>query len=282
MPTNRYIKCSHCNQVIAVESEYMILCPNCHKKLDNSFHQWQNSHPMGTFTDYLSEVCVSQQAIQGLGQQRRITRSVGRTRALRRGVMAIALAVIATIIGAAGYFFYNKIQSGRSIRTIVDSGWKINYYPDLEVSLKFPSVLGQVTQVLADSIVVDSTQKILSSAVRQWVKPGVTSVTAMRIDYAPNFGVNRQAATEQILQSLIQENELRGFVFVPSDYSMPGVETRMFTGSYLIKAEAYEFRAVMAIRGDRVWYFMVAYLRSMPEGTLLAEKFFKGILLETT
>ena len=36
----------------------------------------------------------------------------------------------------------------------------------------------------------------------------------------------------------------------------------------------------MAQYGHTVWYFMVAYPRSKPEGLLVAERFFKGILID--
>lgn len=276
-----YIKCSKCGQLITVKSEFMVLCPSCNKKLDNSFREWQSKNPNKPFTTYLSEVCVNELAIKGVDQQKRITKKIGITRNLKRMSVALIVALIAVVAAVGGYWFYQESQKGASIKAIMDDTWKINYYQDLGVTLKFPFALNEVSQMSdTASMVVDSTQTMLSFVSRTWSREGVTSVSASRIEYAPAFGVNREAATSQILQSIIQNNEMKGFETVPSDYSMgPGVKARMFSGGYLIKAQAYQFRAIMVIKDDTVWYFMVSYFRSMPEGTLLADKFFKGILI---
>ena len=68
--------------------------------------------------------------------------------------------------------------------------------------------------------------------------------------------------------------------FFRNDYSIPNIEARSLSGSYLLGVEAFEFRALMAQYGHTVWYFMVAYPRSKPEGLLVAERFFKGILID--
>ena len=84
----------------------------------------------------------------------------------------------------------------------------------------------------------------------------------------------------QILLDMLQENGLQGFEFYRNDYSVPNVRARSLSGSYLLGVEAFEFRALMAQYGHTVWYFMVAYPRSKPEGLLVAERFFQGILID--
>ena len=79
---------------------------------------------------------------------------------------------------------------------------------------------------------------------------------------------------------MLHENGLQGFDFYRNDYSIPNIDARSLSGSYLLGVEAFEFRALMAQYGHTVWYFMVAYPRSKPEGLLVAERFFKGILID--
>lgn len=275
-----YIKCSKCSELITVKSEFMVLCPHCNKKLDNSFREWAHKKPNATYEQYLSEVCISSSAIGGLDEQRRITKKIGISRNFKRLSLALAIAVAVVALSVCGIYLYKDSQKGASINAIMDDNWKINYYEDLGVTVKFPFVLESQGTVVDSVVVADSTQTIIGSVSRSWSRKDVTAVSATRVNFAPAYGVNREAATQQILQSIVQDNNMQAFEFVPSDYSMgQGGTARMFSGSYLIGIEPYEFRAIMIVRGDSVWYFMVAYLRSMPEGTLLAEKFFKGILL---
>lgn len=276
-----YIKCSHCKELISVKSEYMMLCPHCQKKLDNSYREWSKKNIGATFEQYLAQECVSQTAISGLDDQRKISRKIGISRNVKRLAAATAIALVVIAAGIWGIIAYKDSQKGASINAILNDTWKIRYYEELGATVKFPFELTEQANVADSSLTLsDSTQTIVGYTSRSWSRVGVTAVVASRVDFAPAFGTNREGATQQILQSIVNNNEMKGFEFVPSDYTMsPGVKARMFSGSYLIKAEAYQFRAVMIVRGDKVWYFMVAYLRSMPEGTLLAEKFFKGILI---
>lgn len=280
MDTKHYIKCNKCNSLVAVKSEFMVLCPVCNKKLNNSYRAWLVKNRGRSYAEYLSTVCVSDQAIQGLGEQHRITRIVGRQRALGRSMIALVLGLVIVAAAIWGTYIYKESQRGASINSIINDTWKIAQYADLGVTVKFPFVL-QLAQINVDSIgSSDTTQVIEQMTVRNWIKPDVTNVTAMRIIYKNDFTANRDIATQQILQSIVQNNAMQGFEYIPSDYSMANsFDARMFSGSYLVGAQAYQFRAVMAVRRNTVWYFMVAYYRSMPEGTLLAEKFFRSIIL---
>lgn len=277
-----YIKCSKCSELITVKSEFMVLCPHCNKKLDNSYREWSARHDGATYEHYLSQVCVSETAISGLDEQRRLTRRIGISRNFKRFGIALLISLVSVVAVVWGYYIYKDSQKGASINAIMEDNWKINYYEDMGVTFKFPFLLTEVPQAVDSATVVsdDTTQVIHRFLSRTWSRADVAAINVSRIEYVPAFGVNREAATQQILQSMVSSNDMKALEFVPSDYSMgQGIKARMFSGSYLIKAEAYQFRAVMVLQGDTVWYFMVAYPRSMPEGTLLAEKFFKSIIL---
>lgn len=280
MQKRYYIKCDRCQSLVEIKSQYMVMCPHCKRKMNNSFTEWQHKNPQGEYRDYLQGVCVSSDAIKGVGEQRRITRLLGRKRSFKWLSVALAVAVLVTALSITGYYLYERAARGASIKSLLAEGWKLDFYEDLSVTLKFPYQLEAASAVAVDSAGTDSTQVVISSVVRRWSRPDVANVSALKIDYKPDFGVDRQAATEQILMAVVSENNIQGFRYVPSDYSMGnGIKARMLSGSYLIDIKAYEFRAVMAIRDNTVWYFMVSYLREMPEGTLLAEKFFNGILI---
>lgn len=284
-----YIKCSQCGDLVEVKSEYMVFCPSCRRKLENSYVAWRGRHPEGDFAAYLSEVSVSETALEGLSEQRRIGRAIGRGRVLRRVAVAVGIAVAATVLGMAGYWAWSRYGASSSIRGLLDRAWQIAYYEDLGATLKFPFPLEPEGAFSADSLqrendrlAGDSLQRqvVVGAVSRRWVEPETVSVTACRIDYQPDFGVDRDIATRQILLSMLQENGLQGFEFYRNDYSVPNLRARSLSGSYLLGVEAFEFRALMAQEGHTVWYFMVAYRRSEPEGLLVAERFFRGILLD--
>lgn len=284
MAAKYFIKCNHCSELTEIHSQYMTFCPHCQAKMDNSFALWSAREAAAgrecSFADYLSQVCVSGAAIEGVREQRRIGRLMGRGRSARRWVLSLVVAIVVVALGVLGYIAISRYMSARSIKAIMEQTWRINYYKDMGVTLKFPYNLNLTPVIEADSAASDSVQVVLSSVTRSWSEPKVLMVNVMRIDYEPDFGVNRDVATRQILMSMLQNNELQAFEFFQNDYSMPGLEARMLSGSYLIGIDPFEFRALMVQRESTVWYFMVAYPRADPEGLLVADRLFKGILIE--
>lgn len=284
-----YIKCSHCGKLVEIKSQYMVFCPVCKKKMDNSYAEWSKRNPGHSYEEYLSEQAVSDTALEGVRQQRKIGRAIMRGKAAKRAVIALGIAILATVIGFGGYWAWTRYNRSASINALLNKAWQIGYYDDLGATLKFPFPLEAETGFSADSLqrendrlTADTLQRqiVLNAVSRQWNEPGVISVTASRIDYQPDFGVDRDMATRHILLNMLQENDLQGFEFYRNDYSIPNVQARSLSGSYLLGPEAFEFRALMAQHGHTVWYFMVAYPRSKPEGLLVAERFFKGILID--
>ena len=284
-----YIKCSHCGKLVEIKSQYMVFCPACNKKMDNSYAEWSKRNPGQSYEKYLSELAVSDTALEGVREQRKIGRAIVRGKAAKRAVIALGIAVLLTVLGFGGYWAWARYNRSASINALLNKAWQISYYDDLGATLKFPFPLEAETGFSADSlqrendrITADTVQRqvVLGAMSRQWSEPGVISVTASRIDYQPDFGVDRDIATRQILLNMLQENNLQGFEFYRNDYSTPNIQARSLSGSYLLGPEAFEFRALMAQYGHTVWYFMVAYPRSKPEGLLVAERFFKGILID--
>ncbi|MEG1664601.1 MAG: hypothetical protein RR066_00750 [Mucinivorans sp.] len=275
MENKYYIKCNHCGRLVQLKSQYMVLCPECRHKMDNSYEAYRTKNPKASYQEYLSEVCVNSLAMGGLSEQRRITRRSGRSLNIKRLLLALTLAVVAMGLVLSSMWLLRGVGDAASIKSIMADNWRLNYYEDIHATLKFPFML----ESSGDSLATDSSMKVERINSRRWSKESVASITALCIDYVPDFGVDRTKGTEQVLQSIVSGNVLQGFQCIPSDYKIGTTDARMFSGSYLIETQAYEFRAVMVVSGDRLWYFMVAYLRSEPEGTLLAEKFFRGIVL---
>lgn len=277
MKGHYYIKCSNCGELVELKSEYMVLCSKCNHKLDNSFSVWKSKNPQGGFDKYLDEVCVNELAITGVNQQRRITKKIKRGNIVKRLTIAGIVAVVLFLLIGSGLWLMRDYKSS-SIDEILRSGWRLNYYDDLKSSVQFPEVLALVVDTTF--VEIDTSTMVEKLVARQWVKPQVCNITAMRMEYQDDAGIDREKATSQILQSLIADNQMQAFQYIPSDYNLGQSKARMMTGSYLTGTQLNEFRAVMVIKREELWYFMVAYPAENPEGTILADKFFKTIQLQ--
>ena len=260
--------------MVALKSEFMVLCPNCDRKMPNSFTEYKRQNPSATFEQYLAKFSVSSVAAEGLKQQRRVGRGIKKRRTLVRILVALA---IATIISGVGVFAYRMVSVSDNyvVESTLSAKWKMNYYDDLGVTINFPHVLS--AQVDTTFLQVDTANNIKHIVARGWTKKQVCAVTAIKVDYENSTANERQRSTDVILGMLVNDNQMQAMQYTPSDYLLGDVKARMLSGSYLIETRMHEFRAVMVTKGERVWYFMVAYLEATPEGTLLAEKLFKSI-----
>lgn len=267
------IKCPKCGQMVET-SEYTMLCQSCGKKLENSFRECQKRDPELTYRDYLDRYCVNELAVGGMSEQRRISRNAKLRKGASRTAVTVLLVIVASVAVLAGIWILSPLFTGHSIKRIVDETWRNEYYEDLSCNIKFSHTLS-----LQPAEIADSTLGIREYVSRSWKEDGVCLVNALKIDYMADSSANIDRATETILQSMVQSNGMQGFSYVPGDYRLQGSSARMFSGSYLVSVDMFEFRAVMVVRENIVWYFMVAYPSSLPEGTILADKLFDGIQL---
>lgn len=73
-----HIKCDRCGKLVEIHSAYMVFCPACRRKMGNSYSEWSKRHPEADFEAYVSEMAVSDTAIRGAREQRRIGRAIVR------------------------------------------------------------------------------------------------------------------------------------------------------------------------------------------------------------
>ncbi len=269
-----YIKCDNCSNLVELHSQYMIFCPSCGAKMGNSFSAWKTANPDGSFEQYLTQFAVSGAAVEGRTEQRKISRSIKRRRTGKRLSIAVSIALVTFLLASVGFWLMRDIRKS-SIDDILGSTWKLNYYEDLGTTIQFPHTL----ELISDTLIAqpDTIVGARHIVARSWKQDEVCNVTVMRVEFSDSLDVDREKATSVILQGIVGENSMEAFQYIPSDYELGTSKARMFSGSYLIATLLHEFRAVLILRNDELWYFMVAYPTSTPEGTILADKFFKTI-----
>ena len=274
MKNNCLIKCGVCGEMVVLKSQFMLLCPSCGRKMPNAFSEFEKENPGASFEQYMAKYCVSASAAEGLKQQRRVGRQIKKRKNLVRILVSLAVAVVIAICGVVGYRIVS-VSDSYVVESTLSAKWKLNYYEDLGVTINFPHVLDLQTDTVF--VQVDTATNIKHIVARSWTKEQVCAVTSIKVDYENTTTDDRQRSTDVILGMLVNDNQMQALQYTPSDYMLGEAKARMLSGSYLIGTKMHEFRAVMVTRDQSVWYFMVAYLESTPEGTLLAEKFFRSI-----
>lgn len=59
-----YLKCKNCGHLNEVQSEYLIFCSSCDKKLDDNYSDWKKRNPDKTLDDFKQLICISKSDIQ--------------------------------------------------------------------------------------------------------------------------------------------------------------------------------------------------------------------------
>lgn len=62
--TMHYLKCESCDYLNEVNTEYLIFCNSCNKKLSRNFTQWSKINYTKSFDDYLKEECIFKNSAQ--------------------------------------------------------------------------------------------------------------------------------------------------------------------------------------------------------------------------
>jgi hypothetical protein len=56
-----YLKCENCGHLNPLQTEYLVFCANCQKKIANNFHDWQKNNSDKTFDDFKNLVALSEE-----------------------------------------------------------------------------------------------------------------------------------------------------------------------------------------------------------------------------
>ncbi len=69
------IKCTKCNTLVEVKTEFLMLCPKCKSKLENNYQEWgQKIENKGkNFQVYLKEICISSEELEEQQRHERLS-----------------------------------------------------------------------------------------------------------------------------------------------------------------------------------------------------------------
>lgn len=92
------LQCENCGHFNPVNSEYIVFCEQCNKKIANNFKDWQKRNPDKNIDDFTNIFCISDEALENLKkvekkQKRRITKG------------QLVGIIIGTVLASVGSFF---------------------------------------------------------------------------------------------------------------------------------------------------------------------------------
>lgn len=69
------IKCTKCNTLVEVKTEFLMLCPKCKSKLENNYQEWRQKieNKGKNFQVYLKEICISSEELEEQQRHERLS-----------------------------------------------------------------------------------------------------------------------------------------------------------------------------------------------------------------
>ncbi|MDR3704360.1 MAG: hypothetical protein P4L28_00455 [Paludibacteraceae bacterium] len=95
----RYLKCTHCGHLNEVKTEYLTLCSECNKKLENNYTDWKEQNPDKSFEDFNALVCVEEEQLEATTtSEQKPKKNAG----IKYGAIFLAALAVFFIIGHFG------------------------------------------------------------------------------------------------------------------------------------------------------------------------------------
>ena len=272
-----FLPCEHCAHNNEVTSEYLTFCEFCSKKLSLNFRDWQKKHRDATLTEYMENVCVSEEHIEKQAKAVQSTQKDGWSHWIG---ISITLSVIFGV-GLFVLFVYANVREftfslePRTYSTPDPSAWKKSTYGSLGLNIDCPFDLTLVEIPLPEHIneVVESMQSFVGQTDD---KKFIVLVNSIK--YHPEIGsVKLQAALTGSVEAMKFRPGVTNFKFSQSAINLTGRDGFRQDGSYYEHGIKMDFTSVGFGEGLVLWQILVSRQADNPVLTDLTERVINSV-----
>ena len=224
------LKCEHCGHLNDVSSEYLTLCTNCNRKLNNSYSEWKKQNPTKTFDNYKNEVCINYELELEKSQ---LLKRQSKKRNTRLVIILISVGIVLGSIFTLFHFKKNELLNSLVSLTntsddIVDKEWEKKAYYDLHFYLETPYKL--------DSVVVPFPENmkpyITSSAAYAFEKKsGAFTLFLNYVEFKPEVPLNLENSIQGSISTMESQPGINDFTSAKAPYNLKGREATIVVGT---------------------------------------------------
>ncbi len=225
------IKCTHCDHLNEVNSEYLTFCSNCNRKLKNSFQEWKKTNLEKTFDDYKQSECIN------VEQQLEKVLAFKKKNKKWNIKLVIILAILTILIGSTFTLFHFKkdnllnflISLTNTSSDILDREWEKKAYYDLHFYLETPYKPDTITLPYPDpvkSIILETAAYAIDA------EAGSFTMLLNYVEYNFNIPLSFDDAIQGSINSIENQPGITDLSSYITPYTLPGNKASMVSGTF--------------------------------------------------
>lgn len=265
-----YLKCNNCGHFNELQSEFLVFCSKCNKKLDNNFSNWKKWNPDKSFEDFKQQVCLSDSEIQHL--------SIGqkpKSKKLKYIIVTVLTIAFFYMVGKyGGEVVSGIILSESTSEEILNQEWVKETYGSFGLSVETPSKMVEEVIPLDDEVLeyIDVMDNF------DYSKGWGFKVLVSSIKYKPVVGeANLKGAADGSVNEMKNQIDVTNFSYTEDSLIIDGIKGLIQRGNYRKNETEIEFINTVFAKGLLFWQVMVAYQTNDDNGRVAAERVIESI-----
>ena len=272
------LKCTQCNHLNEVNSEYLTFCNNCNQKLENSFQEWKKVNLDKTFDDYKLTVCIDEEV------------EIEKIRAFKKRnkkwntKLVVVLVIMGVLIGSIFTLFHfkiddllNKLVSLASTSDgILNKEWEKKAYSDLHFYLETPYKPDTITLPYPDQV-----RSIITSTAAYTVNENAGAFTMLLnyVEYNSKIPLSFDDAIQGSINSIENQPGVTDLYSSITPYSLQDNEASMVKGTLKKYGIRFKFHMLIFAGEHQLSQIVVEFHEDDEDAEKAAQRIFKSLKL---
>ena len=272
------IKCTYCDHLNEVNSEYLTFCSNCNKKLKNSFHEWKKTNLDKSFEDYKHSECIDREI-----QQEKIRNFKKRNKIWNTRLITILLffglffGLTFTLIHFKKDKLLNYLTSlSNTSDDILDREWEKKAYYDLHFYLETPYKPDTISLPYPDQV-----KSIILSTAAYSIdeKSGAFTMLLNYVEYNANIPLSFDDAIQGSINSIENQPGVTDLASSISHYPLKVNKASMVVGTFKKYGIKFKFKMLIFAGDNQLSQIIVEYHENDENAEKASERIFKSLKL---
>jgi predicted nucleic acid-binding Zn ribbon protein len=272
------LKCENCGYLNDVSTEYLTLCGNCNRKLNNSFSEWRKSNPTKPFDVYKKEVCIDEE----LASEK--VKLIHKQTKRRHTRLVVVLVIVGIFLGSVFTLFYFKknellnslVSLTNTSDDILNNEWERKAYYDLHFYLETPFKPDTYSVSFPDQV----RELIVSNAAYySETDAGAFSFMLSTVEFLPEIPFNFENSIQGSINSIENQPGISDLTSTRTPYKIKGKEAIMINGTLKRYGILFDYKMLIFIGNHQLSQVLVSYHVGDLNAQKAADRIFKSLKL---
>jgi len=272
------LKCTYCDHLNEVNSEYLTFCSNCNRKLKNSFREWKNINPGKTFDDYKKTVCIDEELVR---KKEQVYTRQNKKRNIR---LIIILSVVGILLGSVFTLFHfkkddfinNLISLTNTSDEILEKEWVKKVYPDLNFYIETPYELDTFAFPIPDEL---KNVLLNYTSYKAEKDMGAFIILVMHMQFPTQIPLDFENAVQGSINTIKQQPGVSDYTHTTEPYSLSGTEAKIITGKLKKYGIRFTYKQLLFLKDSGLSQIMVMYHQDDKNAEKASNRIFNSIKL---